>query len=91
MLMSKATFGPAPRPVLSPRPCWRGVRLRRRGATDRWTGGALIGIGAGLGVAVGVLVSDAVIGLAVGAGFYAVATRIIQAWDGRSDQQARHP
>jgi hypothetical protein len=59
--------------------------------TARWTGGALIGIAAGLGAAVGVLVSDAIIGLAVGAGFYAAATRIIKAWDGRSDRHASHP
>jgi ABC-2 type transport system permease protein len=59
--------------------------------TARWTNVALIGIGAGLGVAVGVLLGDVIIGLAAGAGFYAVATRIVKAWTGPSDRHASHP
>ena len=44
--------------------------------TDRMTSAVLIVVAASIGVAVAVLVGDVVVGLAVGAGLYAVSTRI---------------
>jgi ABC-2 type transport system permease protein len=64
----------------------------RTGAlTDGWIGAALIGIAAALGVVVGVLVHDVVIGVAVGAGFYAVAARILKVWAGPGGRHPSHP
>ncbi|HEX4983647.1 MAG TPA: ABC transporter permease [Ilumatobacteraceae bacterium] len=45
----------------------------------------------GLGAAVAVLGNDVVIGLAVGAAFFAVATRITKAWPDSSDRHMSHP
>ncbi len=49
------------------------------GMTGRWTNTALIGIAAGVGIAIGVLTGDVIVGLAVGAALYAIATRIVKA------------
>ena len=59
--------------------------------TDRWTNGTLIAIGLGIGVAVAVLAGDVVLGLAVGAAFYAVAARIAKARAVRDERHGSHP
>jgi len=48
-------------------------------------------VAVGLGVAVAVLGGDVVIGLAVGAAFFAVATRIPKAWPGKNEGRVSHP
>jgi ABC-2 type transport system permease protein len=58
--------------------------------TDRWASAALIGIAASLGIAGGVLTGDVIIGLAVGAGSYAAATKLVKAWTGHSDPHSSH-
>ena len=54
---------------------------------NRLMNGAIIGLGVALAVAVFVLTDDAVIGIAAGAGFYAIATRLTKARTGRIDRQ----
>ena len=51
----------------------------RQETTDRLTGAVLIGTGAALGAAVFTLAHDVVMGLAAGAGFHAVSSRIMDA------------
>jgi hypothetical protein len=60
-------------------------------ATGRLLKLAPIGFGAGIGAVVGLLVSDFIIGLGVGAACYAVATKIAQSWTGGSDQDRNPP
>ena len=62
----------------------------RRKRSDWSASAALIAIAAGLGVAVGVLVGDVIIGLAVGAGVYAAATKIIKAGADHNDRHYSH-
>jgi hypothetical protein len=38
-----------------------------------------------------VLGNDVIIGVAVGAAFFAVVTRLAKAWAGHSDRDASHP
>jgi hypothetical protein len=59
-------------------------------ATNWLTIGVLI-LAVGLGAAVAVVGNDVVIGVAVGAAFFAVVTRIAKAWAGHSDRYASHP
>jgi ABC-2 type transport system permease protein len=68
----------------------RGKRTRTQLTTDWLTIGVLI-LAVGLGAAVAVLGNDVIIGLAVGAAFFAVATRLAKAWAGHSDRHASHP
>jgi ABC-2 type transport system permease protein len=68
----------------------RGKMTRTQMTTDRPTIGVLI-LAVGLGAAVAVLGNDVVIGLAVGAAFFAVVTRVAKAWAGHSDRHASHP
>jgi ABC-2 type transport system permease protein len=68
----------------------RGKMTRTQMTTDRLTIGVLI-LAVGLGAAVAVLGNDVVIGLAVGAAFFAVVTRVAKAWAGHSDRHASHP
>ena len=58
--------------------------------TDWLTIGVLI-LAVGLGAAVAVLGNDVIIGVAVGAAFFAVVTRVAKAWAGHSDRHASHP
>jgi ABC-2 type transport system permease protein len=67
-----------------------GRRTRMHMTTDQLTIGVLI-LAVGLGVAVAVLGNDVIIGLAVGAAFFAVVTRFVKAWAGHSDRHASHP
>jgi hypothetical protein len=67
-----------------------GKRTRMQMRTDRLTIAVLI-LAVGLGVAVAVLGNDVVIGVAVGAAFFAVVTRFAKAWAHHSDRHASHP
>jgi hypothetical protein len=71
-------------------PDGRGKMTRLQLTTDRLTLGVLI-LAVGLGVAVAVLGNDVIIGVAVGAAFFAVVTRLAKAWAGHSDRDASHP
>ena len=55
--------------------------------TERWMNVILIGAAVSIGAAVFLLFDDAVIGIAIGAGCYAVANRILKARNGHVDQQ----
>jgi ABC-2 type transport system permease protein len=68
----------------------RAKMARMQVTTDRLTIGVLI-LAVGLGVAVAVLGNDVIIGVAVGAAFFAVVTRVAKAWAGHSDRHASHP
>ena len=50
----------------------------------------LTGIGVALGVAVGLLTSDVIIGVIAGAGFIAVATQMVNLWTRRSGPPIAH-
>jgi ABC-2 type transport system permease protein len=80
----------ARRPASLANPERRGKRTMTQTTTGRLTTGVLI-LAVGLGVAVAVLGNDVVIGLAVGAAFFAVVTRLAKAWAGHSDRHASHP
>jgi ABC-2 type transport system permease protein len=67
----------------------RAKTTRTHLTTDWLTVGVLI-LAVGLGVAVAVLGNDVVIGVAVGAAFFAVVTRVAKAWAGHSDRYASH-
>ncbi len=62
----------------------------RPSAIDRRTTGALIGIGAGLGAAVGLLTRDVIIGIGAGAACYAVASAIVKARVGHDGRHHNH-
>jgi ABC-2 type transport system permease protein len=68
----------------------RGNMTRTQPTTDRLTIAVLL-LAVGLGAAVAVLGNDVIIGVAVGAAFFAVAGRLAKAWAGHSDRHASHP
>ena len=68
----------------------RGKMTRTQLTTDWRTIGVLI-LAVGLGAAVAMLGNDVIIGVAVGAAFFAVVTRVAKAWAGHSDRHASHP
>jgi hypothetical protein len=68
----------------------RGKMTRTQVRTNRLTVGVLI-LAVGLGAAVAVLGNDVIIGLIVGAAFFAVVSRVAKAWAGHSDRHASHP
>jgi ABC-2 type transport system permease protein len=81
-------------PTLTLRDAWRGATTPVRGAAepgarhgpDRRASGALVGLAAGVGIAAGLLLRDAVLGIAVGAGVYAATLRALRAWATRSER-----
>jgi ABC-2 type transport system permease protein len=80
-------------PTIRLRDAWRRTttsHVAPRAATDRThdrlTSGVLGGIAAGVGLAVGLLTHDFVIGITVGAAFYAAGNRIAKSLGGRSDR-----
>jgi hypothetical protein len=65
----------------------RAKTTRTKSTVDRWTLGVLL-LAVGLGAAVAVLANDVIVGVAVGAAVYAVATRVLKA---RANHDDRHP
>ena len=58
--------------------------------SHRWLITVLTGVGVVLGVAVGVLTSDVIIGVIAGAGFIAITIQMVKLWTGRSGPPIAH-
>jgi ABC-2 type transport system permease protein len=71
-------------------PQGREKMTRTQLTTDWLTIGVLI-LAVGLGAAVAVVGNDVVIGVAVGAAFFAVLTRVAKAWASHSNRHTSHP
>jgi ABC-2 type transport system permease protein len=78
---------PVPPQTSRATPEGRAKTTRTKSTVDRWTLGVLL-LAVGLGAAVAVLANDVIVGVAVGAAVYAVATRVLKA---RANHDDRHP
>ena len=67
------------------------AKTTRAHLTTDWLMIAVLILAVGLGAAVAVLGNDVIIGVAVGAAFFAVVTRVAKEWAGHSDRHASHP
>ena len=65
--------------------------MTRTQLTTDWLMIGVLLLAVGLGAGVAVLGNDVVIGVAVGAAFFAMVTRLAKAWAGHSDRHASHP
>ena len=84
-----ATGDPRPTRPQTPKPITE-VGSSTRGSAARLTTGAVVGVAAALGAAVAAMASDVILGVAAGAGFYAIAARIVKARADRGDIQPSH-
>jgi ABC-2 type transport system permease protein len=81
-------------PALSLRDVWRGWTRTATPGTDlaghRMVMAALTGAGVVLGVAVAVFTHDVIIGVTAGAGFIAIATRMVRLWSRHTGPPVAH-
>jgi hypothetical protein len=84
-----AAGDPHPTRPQTPKPI-SAVGSSTRSSAARLTTGAVVGVAAAVGAAVAAMTSDVILGVAAGAGFYAIAARILKARADRGDMQHSH-
>ena len=65
--------------------------LRNKTGASRGATWALFGVGVAVGIVVGLLTSDVILGVIAGSGLIAVAVGLLRAWNGDSTSRLRHP